>query len=111
MNLKTSKLVKISPKTAYRTENFSDGFPTNFFQNFETTKNERKLPNQPFKTKFIKIHVVLLFFINKKLIKADLLQWSYFCSLLTRTKVFCHFNANGLKETFIYNTLKLTEPD
>jgi hypothetical protein len=36
---KTSELVKISPKTAKGAEFFYSGYPTDFFWNFEKTKN------------------------------------------------------------------------
>jgi hypothetical protein len=61
---KTSKLLKISPKTAKATESFYDGYPTEFFSDFENSKNGGITSYQPMKTKFTRIQVVLLFFMN-----------------------------------------------
>jgi hypothetical protein len=52
---------KISPQTAKESENFYDGYPTDFFEN--NTKRPR-IPNDPIKIKFNRFEVVLLFLMN-----------------------------------------------
>jgi hypothetical protein len=47
-------LIKISRKTSKGVENFYNGWPTDLFLNFESTKNGRRTPNQPTAVDFSK---------------------------------------------------------